>query len=105
MEIVTIQPSLEQCAQAGWQGYDVVLKQVVTRDFLGQLAAKGHLDYYPQLRQPFFRVLHPQWVIRGVVGQDKLRVGFPQGDERTEHLRKIRWLLEDETVPSTPGER
>ena len=79
MKINRIERSAEECQQAGWQGWDIYFDCPITRDQILCWQTLGDLVYLPQLRQPFYRIAGKEFLIKGLEGQQKLRIGFCSG--------------------------
>jgi len=79
MKIERLERSIEECQQAGWQGWDIYFDSPITKEQILLWQALGDLLYLPQLRQPFFRIAGKDFLIRGLEGQQKLRIGFCAG--------------------------
>ena len=79
MTIEKILRSAEECQQAGWQGYDIHFDGPVSREQILLWQSLGDLVYLSQLRQPFYRITGRSFLIKGLEGQTKLRIGFTAG--------------------------
>jgi len=79
MEIEKVTRSSEECQQAGWLGYDVFFSSPITTEQILQWGKLGDLVYLSQLRQPFFRIAEKEFLIKGLEGQNKLRIGCAAG--------------------------
>lgn len=79
MKIERIERSMEECQQAGWQGWDIYFDSPITKEQILLWQTLGDLLYLPQLRQPFFRIAGKDFLIKGLEGQKKLRIGMQTG--------------------------
>lgn len=85
--ILKIEKSQDLCAEAGWYGYDIQLARAVSEDLIFSLRTLGNLIYLPKLKQPFFKVENTGYLIRGVQGTNKIRIGVAYNNQ--EVLKKI----------------
>lgn len=85
--IEKIEKSQDLCAEAGWYGYDITLTAAVSESFIVKLGPLGNLVYLSGLKQPFFKLENRGYVIKGVLGADKIRIGVAYNDR--EVLEKI----------------
>ena len=79
MKLDRIERSAEECQQAGWQGWDIFFDTPITKEQILGWQALGDLVYLPQLRQPFYRIASKDFLIKGLEGQNKLRIGMQTG--------------------------
>ena len=79
MTIDRIERSAEECQQAGWQGWDIFFDTPITKEQILGWQALGDLVYLPQLRQPFYRIAGKDFLVKGLEGQKKLRIGMQTG--------------------------
>ena len=91
MKIIKVEKSFELCAEAGWYGYNVYFDEKAGEEFIRALAPIGELLYMDQLRAPFFRVQGPGYLIKGVQGNNHLRIGVENNDTQLlqELLKKL----------------
>lgn len=74
MKIISIIPSPEPCVEAGWHASQYYLEKPLTRDFVLSLRPLGSLLLMDKLQQPFFKIENHHYMIKGILGQDSLRV-------------------------------
>ncbi len=84
MKILRIARSGEECQQAGWIGLDIFFDQTVTEEQVLLWESLGDLVYLPQLRQPFYRIASQNFLIKGLVGMEYLRIGLLRGSMPTD---------------------
>ena len=87
MKIIKVEKSFEFCAEAGWYGYNVYFDEKTGEAFIRALASLGELLYMDRLKAPFFRVQGPGFLIKGVQGNDHLRIGVEGND--TQLLQEV----------------
>lgn len=85
--IEKIEKSQDLCAEAGWYGYDIMLTEAVSESFMMRLKPLGNLVYLSGLKQPFFKLENRGYLIKGVLGAYKIRIGVAYNDR--EVLEKI----------------
>ena len=74
MTITRITPSPEPCQEAGWAASQYYLDGTVTREFAVGLRPLGSLMLLDALRQPFFKIESHHYMIKGLLGDDSIRV-------------------------------
>lgn len=74
MRITSITPSPEPCVEAGWHASQYYLEGTVTHDFVLSLRSLGSLLLMDKLRQPFFKIENHHYMIKGLLGEDSVRV-------------------------------
>lgn len=79
MKILHMERSSEDCQQAGWLAYDLFLSKPVDAEQILRWQTLGDLVYLRQLRQPFYRVAGRDFLLKGLEGQEKLRLAFADG--------------------------
>lgn len=76
MKIIGKQPSRERCAEAGWYAQDYLLEKKIDREFIRGLKPLGSFLFLDALRQPFFKIEGDYYVIKGVEGNDYIRIAI-----------------------------
>lgn len=76
MKIVEKRESLERCAEAGWYAYDYQLSEPIDKSFILSLRPLGGFTYLPMLKQPFFKIENDHFMIKGMEGNDFLRIAI-----------------------------
>lgn len=94
MRVIEVRESLEPCEEAGWAAYDMILDTQMDEETIGRLGDLGALTYLGMLKQPFYRVEQPYYMIRGLKGARHLRVSMLRGEE--EILGAVKQLLNGE---------
>ena len=74
MTITNITRSPEPCTEAGWLAFQYHLDQPVSREFIIGLRPLGSLVFLEALQQPFFKVENEHYMIKGLLGDDSVRV-------------------------------
>lgn len=75
MKIVKITESGERCAEAGWYAYDIVFDRPMDKAFIKSLKEiGGGFVFLEMLKRPFFKLEAEHYMIKGVQGDDFLRV-------------------------------
>ena len=76
MKLTGINRSLEPCVEAGWDAYNLQFDGKVDDAFVRALRPLGgSFLFMRQLAKPFFKVESNYYIVRGVVGDDFIRVG------------------------------
>ena len=93
MRIIAITRSPEPCVEAGWHASQYHLDGVVSRQLIDALRPLGTLVLLDRLRQPFFKIEHHHYMIKGLLGDTSIRVACHRDHE--EETIKIRKLIND----------
>ena len=75
MKITDRHESREPCEEAGWIAYDYELNFPIRGNDIMRLRPLGAFAYLEKLRQPFFKVEHDHYMVKGLEGKLHLRVG------------------------------
>ena len=94
MRVIEVRESLEPCEEAGWAAYDMILEGEMDRETIVRLGDLGALTYLGMLKQPFYRVEQPYYMLRGLEGARHLRVSMLRGEE--EIMDAVRKLICEE---------
>ena len=70
-------PSHEPCVEAGWKAWDIYLLTPTDKEWVLSLRDMGSLTFLPQLRKPFFKVESHHYIIKGILGEDYIRLAMP----------------------------
>ena len=90
MRIIAITRSPEPCVEAGWQASQYHLDGVVSRQLVNALRPLGTLVLLDRLRQPFFKIEHHHYMIKGLLGDTSIRVACHRDhEEETIQIRKL----------------
>lgn len=92
MKILDIRESRERCAESGWFAYDYILDGVVDDDFILSLKPLGAMTYLPMLKKPFFKIESDYFFIKGMSGDDFIRVAVH--DQHRKKLDMVKEFLE-----------
>ncbi len=79
MRIVERIPSRERCAEAGWYAWDLVLERPMDDAFIRALRPLGGFTYLRMLKKPFFKIESEYCLVKGLLGDDFLRVAVHDG--------------------------
>ena len=95
MRIVERIPSRERCAESGWYAWDLVLEMPMDDAFIRALRPLGAFTYLSMLKKPFFKIESQYRFVKGLLGDDFLRVAVHDGhrellDEAEALIRGIR---------------
>lgn len=74
MTIVQVTRSPEPCAEAGWMAFQYYLERPVSRDFILGLRPLGSFVFLEGLSRPFFKIESEHYMIKGLLGDDSVRV-------------------------------
>lgn len=88
MRIISITPSPEPCAEAGWHASQYQLDGMVTRELVMSLRPLGSLLLMDSLRQPFFKIESHHYMLKGLLGDHSIRVAVHQDHEEETNLIK-----------------
>ena len=92
MRITGERESIEACTEAGWEAYDLITEVPLTDDDIeGLKELGGSFMYLKSLRSPFFKLEGQHFLIRGVRGNDFLRVAVHR--DYPEELERIKSFL------------
>lgn len=94
MKIVKIEKSFESCQQAGWHGVDVYFDESVEEEQVLGWSKLGRMVYMKQLKQPFYKISNKSYLIRGITGNNYLRIGSTASYEQMLEKTYIQTLLE-----------
>ena len=90
MRIIAITRSPEPCVEAGWRASQYHLDGVVSRQLIDALRPLGTLVLLDRLRQPFFKIEHHHYMIKGLLGDTSIRVACHRDhEEETIQIRKL----------------
>ena len=92
MRIISITPSPEPCAEAGWHASQYQLDGMVTRELVMSLRPLGSLLLMDSLRQPFFKIESHHYMLKGLLGEKSIRVACHR--EHEDEIDKIRLMIE-----------
>lgn len=87
MRIIDKIPSRERCAESGWYAWDFLLEQPMDDAFIRALRPLGSFVYLTMLARPFFKVESDYYFIKGLRGDDFLRVATH--DDHRDELARI----------------
>lgn len=96
MKILDIRESRERCAESGWFAYDFILEKNVNSDLIMALKPLGAMTYLPMLKKPFFKVEANYYFLKGMDGDDFIRVAVH--DKHREELDMVKAFIEDLSV-------
>ena len=88
MRIISITPSPEPCAEAGWHASQYLLDGTLTRELVMALRPLGSLLLMDNLRQPFFKIESHYYMLKGLLGDHSIRVAVHQDHEEETNLIK-----------------
>lgn len=74
MKVTAIQ-NVEDCFD-GSQIKEIYLESAMTEKFIHQLGAGLRFEYFAEFPRPFFRIISPQFQIKGVLNGHSLRAIF-----------------------------
>ena len=92
MRIIDKIPSRERCAESGWYAWDLLLEQPMDDAFIRALRPLGSFVYLTMLARPFFKAESTYCVIKGLRGDDFLRVAIH--DDHRDELARIEAFIE-----------
>lgn len=92
MRIIDKIPSRERCAESGWYAWDFLLEQPMDDAFIRALRPLGSFVYLAMLARPFFKVESTYCFIKGLLGDDFLRVATH--DDHRDELARIEAFIE-----------
>lgn len=93
-KIIKIVTSHEPCVEAGWKAWDLYLSSPTDKEWVLSLRDMGALTFLPQLRKPFFKVESHHYIIKGILGENYVRMAMPG----REHLPPINDIQEIEKL-------
>ena len=96
MRIIDKIPSREPCAEAGWYAWDYLLDRPADDDFILSLRPLGAFTYLRALKKPFYKIESEYLHIRGMKGDDYVRVAANDGHR--EALAAIETLVNGENA-------
>lgn len=76
MKVIKIERSYESCSEAGWVGYDIFFDKTIDENFVYNLDTLGRLMYLNSLKTPFFKLNNKEYMIKGNLKQNKIRLGL-----------------------------
>ncbi|MBP5508925.1 MAG: hypothetical protein J6Y23_13975 [Prevotella sp.] len=88
MRIISITPSPEPCAEAGWHASQYLLDGTVTRELVMALRPLGSMLLMDTLRQPFFKIESHHYMLKGLLGDHSIRVAVHRDHEEETNLIK-----------------
>ena len=91
MKVIAVKESVEPCTESGWSAYDMFLDEKMDKERILKLGTLGGLTYLEMLKQPFYRIEQPYYMINGLEGSNTLRVAMLGGHEAI--LERVRELL------------
>lgn len=94
MKIVKRIESREPCAEAGWYAYDYLFDEQMKPAFIRKLRPLGDFVYLSMLKRPFFKVESDNFIIKGIEGDEFLRVAIHESN--TEALEEIEKFLRED---------
>ena len=92
MKVIDKIPSRERCAEAGWYAFDFILEKPMDDAFIHALRPLGSFVYLPMLAKPFFKIESAYCFIKGLRGDDFMRVAV-HNDHR-DKLAEVEAFLE-----------
>ena len=92
MNVIDKIPSRERCAEAGWYAWDFILERPMDDAFIRSLRPLGSFVYLPMLAKPFFKIESEYCFIKGLRGDDFMRVAV-HNDHR-DRLAEVEAFLE-----------
>lgn len=92
MKIIDRIPSRERCAESGWYAWDLLLERPMDDAFIRALRPLGGFVYLTMLARPFFKVEAQYYFIKGLKGDDFLRVATHDGHR--DELARIEAFVE-----------
>lgn len=72
-------PSRERCAESGWYAWDLVVERPMDDAFIRALRPLGAFTCRSMLKRPFFRIESQYRFVKGLLGDDFLRVAVHDG--------------------------
>lgn len=87
MKIIDRIPSRERCAESGWYAWDILLDAPMDDAFIRALRPLGSFVYLSMLAKPFFKIEADYRFIKGLKGDDFLRVAVH--DEHRDELERV----------------
>ncbi len=87
MRITAITPSPEPCVEAGWHASQYYLECPVDIGLVTALRSLGTLLLLDKVRQPFFKVESHHYIIKGLLGDDSIRVAVHR--DHTDETQRI----------------
>ena len=77
MRIIDKRKSLETCTESGWDAVDFLLDAPMDDAFIeGIRRIEGSFLYMRTLKNPFFKLEYHTYVLKGVKGNDFLRMSY-----------------------------
>lgn len=107
MRLTATTRSLEPCAEAGWYAYNLHFEDgLIDEPFVRALRPLGgSMLFMRHLAKPFFKLENHTYIVRGVVGDNFIRVGV-HADHEEEELHRIQdfvhSILEQGSATDTP---
>lgn len=92
MKVTDTRESIELCTESGWSAYDVAVDEEINKETVERLGALGDMTYLGMLKQPFYRIEQPYYMIKGLEGERSLRVAMLGGHEAV--LQTVYQILE-----------
>ena len=80
-QLKKILPSHEPCVEAGWKAWDLYLSSPTDKEWVLSLRDLGSLTFLSQLRKPFFKVESHHYIIKGILGEDYIRIAMAGSEE------------------------
>jgi len=87
MKTKGIQESKERCAESGWDAYDIILSEPLTKENILKFRPLGAFSYLPMLKKPFFKVESNYYFIKGMEGDPFFRLAVHR--EYSEKIEEI----------------
>lgn len=84
-------PSPEPCAEAGWHARHYLLEAPIDRAFILAMRPLGSFLFLADLAKPFFKVEADHFLIKGLLGDDFLRIAVHRDHDA--ELARIEALL------------
>ncbi len=72
--------------------YDYILDSKISKEFIMQLKPLGAMTYLPMLKKPFFKIEADYIFLKGMEGDDFVRVAVH--DKHREELDKVKLFIE-----------
>lgn len=89
MKILRIIPSPEPCVEAGWHAWQWFLESPVSRSLVLSLRPLGSLVFLESLSQPFFKVENHHFMLKGLLGDESIRVACLRDHEDYHHVKQF----------------
>lgn len=92
MKVLQKRESMELCTEAGWYAYDLTTDEPISKPDIEALGSLGIMTYLGMLSKPFYRIEAQYHMIKGLEGENTLRVAMLAG--REEIVSRVEAVLE-----------